>query len=116
MSRDPAYLIDLDNAAVKIMQFTQGLDATAFSADPLKQSAVLYQFTICGEAARRLSAEFKAQHPEIPWSQVIAFRNRVTHDYANVDLQIVWSIITDEISKLRAQLAPLLPIAGGRPG
>src|SRR5438105_12360432 len=106
MERDPAYLVDLDNAARHAVEFVHGMTFDQFRASELTQAAVLYEFTICGEAVRRLSAAFRDAHSEIPWTRIVAFRNRVTHDYANIDLEIVWRILQDEVPALRDQLAP----------
>ncbi len=109
MDRDPGHLIDLDNALKHIECFARGLTPLQFRQDEKTQAAILYQFTICGEAVRRLSTAFREQHPEIEWSQVIAFRNRITHDYSNIDLETVWKILSKEAPELRTKLAPLLP-------
>jgi uncharacterized protein with HEPN domain len=49
------------------------------------------------ESTQRLSAEFKDAHPEIPWSDIAAFRNRVVHGYLTIDLDIVWDIVEREV-------------------
>ena len=58
-----------------------------------------------GEFVNELSATFKAAHPETEWHRIIGFRNIVAHDYGSVDLEILWSIITKNIPKLRTDCA-----------
>jgi uncharacterized protein with HEPN domain len=76
----------------------------AFFGDVLVQSAILHRLALLGEACRAVSAEVREAHPEIPWPQIIAFRNVVVHQYFGVDLDLVWVIVTDNISALRTQL------------
>ncbi|MBC8099621.1 MAG: DUF86 domain-containing protein [Armatimonadetes bacterium] len=46
--------------------------------------------------------------PQIPWQQIRGFRNRIAHDYMNIDLELVWRIITDELTSLASAVAVLL--------
>jgi uncharacterized protein with HEPN domain len=62
---------------------------------PLHQDAILRQLTIVGEAAKRISTEFRTEHPQIPWTKIAGFRDVVVHDYFRVDLQEVWRIVQE---------------------
>ena len=66
MSRDKASLLDIAGSAQLISEFAQGLEKTELAANLEKQSAILYQIVIIGEAVKRLSVEFRQQHPEVP--------------------------------------------------
>jgi uncharacterized protein with HEPN domain len=57
-----------------------------------------------GEACRGLSPELREAHPEIPWPQIVAFRNVVIHEYFGLDLELVWVIVTEHIAALGQQL------------
>jgi len=46
-------------------------------------------------------------HPEIPWAQIIGFRNVIVHEYFGIDLELVWAIVSDHVTTLRAQLDAL---------
>ena len=65
----------------------------AFLSDVLIQSALLHRLSPLGEACRGVSPELRQAHPEIPWAQIIAFRNVVIHQYFGIDLDLVWAII-----------------------
>jgi len=67
MWRDDAYLLDMLLATRKVQQFTQGVTWNQFRGDELLQNAVMRLIQIVGEAARKVSPEFKQAHPEIPW-------------------------------------------------
>ena len=59
---------------------------------------------IVGEAASRVSEPKRAQHPQIPWRQVVALRNRLIHGYDTIDLEILWQIVKNDMPSLVAQL------------
>lgn len=114
--RDEAVLLQIVHAAQAIQAFTSGLDYPAFAADPLRQSAVLYQITIIGEAVKqRLSQSFKDTHPTLPWRAIGSMRNRVVHQYDSIDLVLVWEVVEKDIPALLAALLPLLPTDPGTP-
>lgn len=78
-------------------------------ASPLHQDAILRQLTIHGEAAKRVSAEFRIEHPQVPWTKIAGFRDIVVHDYFRVDLYEVWRIVQEELPALINLLLPLVP-------
>lgn len=96
-------------AARRAQSFVLGLDQQTFSASELHQAAVIRQLEIIGEAANRVSQDFRIQHPEIPWRQIVDMRHRLAHDYRNVDLAIVWDVLQNELEPLKHGLQPLIP-------
>ena len=109
MWRDDAWLLDMLQSARKVLEYARGVSETQFMGDSLRQDAILRQLTILGEACKRISAELKAVHPEIPWKKVAGFRDVVVHDYFGVNLKEVWRIIQDELPALVKLLEPLVP-------
>lgn len=94
--RDNDILVeDILNGCLKISKYTQGLTFDQFKEDDKTIDAVIRNFEIIGEAANNLTDHFKEQHPTIDWYKIRGFRNRIVHDYAGVDLRIVWTIITN---------------------
>src|SRR5689334_24998310 len=91
--RNPQLLIaDMIESGQKIMTYTEGLTYQEFLSDSKTIDAVIRNFEIIGEAANRLTEEFKEQHPEVEWHRIRGFRNRIVHDYSGVDYEIVWQI------------------------
>lgn len=75
--------------------------------DELVQTWIVYHLQIVGEAARALDDTFKAQHPEVPWRRIRAFRNILVHEYFGVDVERVWNVIDTGLPVLKAQLMAL---------
>jgi uncharacterized protein with HEPN domain len=109
MWRDDAHLLDIVLAARKALTFTDGLTFDRFAGSELHQAAVVRMLEIVGEAAGRLSNEFRDSHPDIPWKQIVGMRNRLIHDYTNVDLPRVWEVVSVYLPELVQRIAPLLP-------
>ena len=91
----------------RIARYTQGLDRDAFVHDDKTIDAVVRSLEVIGEAARRLPAEFKARHSEIPWHQIAGLRNRIVHAYFDVDVELVWAVVRAELPGLKAALTKL---------
>jgi len=108
-NREAGYIWDMLQAARRLQQFTTDFDREEYLESILIQSAVERQLEILGEAARRLSEAFLQEHPEIPWSDIIGLRNVIAHQYDDLDLQQLWSVVTENIPELIQQLEPLLP-------
>jgi hypothetical protein len=66
---------------------------------------------VIGEAARHVSPEFTATHPETPWENIVGMRHKVAHDYLGVDEDIVWQVVTEDLPSLVRALEPLVPPA-----
>ncbi len=108
MRHDRLYLTDMLQAAAAIGRFLEGVTEEAFLDDELRQSAVLQKLIMIGEAAARLSPEFKARHPEIEWRDIIAFRNIAVHAYFTVDWRIVWFTAQQDAPLLAAQIGAIM--------
>jgi hypothetical protein len=88
----------------KIERFVSGKGAHDFAEDELLQSAVVRQLEVIGEAAKRVSEERRSKNPEIPWKDIAGMRDKLIHHYFDIDLNVVWKTITDDIPKLKRQL------------
>jgi uncharacterized protein with HEPN domain len=76
MKPDVDLVLDLVNAARLVQTFVGGMSFKEFLADEKTRFAVFSQFVILGEAARRVSQEFRDSHPDVPWREMISMRNR----------------------------------------
>ena len=90
MRRDELYLRDIVQAAGYIAEDIEGLDRTAFLANRTVRDAVVRNLIVIGEACSRVSQAVRDCHPEIPWADIVAFRNILVHAYFGIDWDIVW--------------------------
>ncbi len=75
-----------------------------FCADEVLQDSMMFRLIQISENAKRLSDQFRDEHPEIPWTAVYGLRNRIVHEYGNVDLSIVFNTLKYDIPHLHKQL------------
>jgi len=109
--KDSALLLDMLLAAQKILRFTNGLTRETLADAEMALSAILREFQVIGEAARMLSDDAKAKHSHIPWRVIAGLCNRVIHEYFNIDLDILWATIENNLPKLIQQLEAIVPVA-----
>lgn len=109
MNRDEAALLDIHNAAQRILLFASGLTKANLATNEEKQSAILYQVIVVGEATKRLSTDFRNAHPDVPWKDIAGMRDILAHQYDRVNLETLWDVIQKDIPELIALIAPLLP-------
>ena len=72
--------------------------------DTKTQDAVIRNMEILGEAAKNLSEDFRAAHPNVPWKNMAGARDRLIHHYFGVNLDIVWQIVSTELSKVNEKI------------
>jgi uncharacterized protein with HEPN domain len=97
-------LRDILNSARLIGGYVREVTAEEFQADTEKQDAVMRRIEIIGEATAHLSPETRAAIPALPFRKMRGMRNIVAHDYANVDLNIVWQVATVHVAEVCAVL------------
>jgi uncharacterized protein with HEPN domain len=100
MSRDDGYVLDMLRAARLALDFGREHTQMQFLEDVKTQSAVLHQFTVLGEAVRRVSQSFRDAHPQVPWSEIAGLRSKIIHDYDDIDLDQVWEVIERDLPAL----------------
>jgi uncharacterized protein with HEPN domain len=88
MNRDEAALLDIYNAAQRILIFATGLTKANLATNEEKQSAILYQVIVVGEATKRLSNSFRDTHADIPWKDIAGMRNILADQYKRLRLLI----------------------------
>lgn len=102
--RDRIRLDDIEQVVGKILARSVGLSEVEFNQNEDLQVVLTHFVQIIGEAASRISHEFRDEHPEVPWKDIIGMRNRIVHDYVNVDLEILWSVVTRNVPELERQI------------
>jgi uncharacterized protein with HEPN domain len=100
----PLLIEDIWEAIEKIERYTSGLNHDTFVKDDKTVDSVVRNLEI-GEAANRLTENFRTQHAEIEWRKIIGLRNRIVHDYFNIDVEIVWEIIQKDLPIFKSKLS-----------
>ena len=108
-SEDLVRLRHMLDAARKAVAFSEGRTRNDLDSDEMLSLALVRLLEIIGEAAKRVSEELWQQYPEIPWKQIAGTRDRLIHGYFDVDLDIIWSIIADDLPILIADLGKMIP-------
>lgn len=107
MRSDREKLLDILEAIERTERYTvQGRQA--FEQNELIQTWFIQNLQVVGEAARALSSEIRAQHPEIPWTKMIGMRNILTHNYFEIDFDIVWVVVEQELPILKRGIENIL--------
>ena len=115
MRREILYLSDIIEASGQVGDFIAGIGFDQFQQSELIRSAVVQNLTIIGEAAGRLSPAVRSRAPEVPWPQIVAFRNILVHAYFGIDWNEVWISAKDRCPVLREQVARILTVESERP-
>ena len=109
MTKDPrVYLARILECAQRIERFTAD-GKSRFMRDRMVEDAVMRNFGIIGEAAKRLDDGYRAAHPEIPWRVLAGLRDVLIRQDEGVDLERVWAIVERDLPNLREAIAALLP-------
>jgi len=101
-------LRDILAAITKIERYTAGMDRVSFEADPRTVDAVLHNLEIVGEAAKRIPPRVRQQAEEIEWRKISGMRDLIAHVYFQVDLDIVWDVLTTKLAPLKSAVEQLL--------
>jgi len=106
---DNLYFAHMLDTARKALNKTQRGDRSIYDSDENLRLALAHLVQIIGEAARRVSVEGRAAHPEIPWSEITGMHSKIVHDYMNVDEDVVWAVVTQDLPHLIAALEKIVP-------
>jgi uncharacterized protein with HEPN domain len=96
-------------AAADVAAFVSGRSQADFAGDRLLQAAVERKLSVIGEAVKRLSAEFRSTHCEMPWQQIAGLRDVLVHEYDEVRSDDLWHVATTELPALKTWIDSRLP-------
>lgn len=105
---DLVYVGLIVDSAQEAVDLAASRTKAAYDEDRVLRLALAQLVQRIGEAARRLSPEFRERHSGIPWEAVIGMRNRIVHDYMNVDDEILWATVRSDLPSLLKVLRLLL--------
>ena len=105
---DNVYLLHILDAISMIEEYTQGMSENEFLSHSMAHDAVVRQIEIIGGAARNISDEFKENNSKLPWNKMTAIRNKIIHEYFNINYALVWDTIQDDLPLLKKSIKKLL--------
>jgi uncharacterized protein with HEPN domain len=115
MQRDILLLTEMIDAAEQAQQLTANVTVSELESDRQRRDALLWNFTVLGEAAGQLSAELKDRFPDIPWQQPMRLRNRIVHGYWSIDLEVLHTTATEQLPAFTASLRTALESLSDEP-
>ncbi len=101
IKNDQVYLEHMLEAIVKIENFTKGISRFEFDQNVMIQDAIIRNIEIIGEATKKISKPVIQSHQEVPWSAMAGMRDKLIHDYLDVDLDVVWKTIEVDLPLLK---------------
>ncbi len=106
--RDPWIYVDYISECVQfIREYTSQLTLDRFLSDHQAQDAVIRRFQVMGDAAKSIPEGFKAEHPEIPWREMMAQRDVLVHDYFDINFERLWQTVQNEMPSLDEKVTHL---------
>jgi len=109
MKKDPrVYLAHILECIERIQRYTTK-GKKQFLQESLVQDAVIRNFEVIGEAAKRVPEVYREQNPSIPWKMIAGFRDVLIHNYEGVDVNRVWQIIESDLPQLKNAIVLILP-------
>jgi len=108
MKDDLVYIEHIQSSIDRIRSYAEGFDYDSFLQNQVVQDAIVRQLEIIGEATKRISNQYRNKYPQIPWKVMAGMRDKLIHDYIDVDFRMVWSTTTVDIPELHRLLKNLL--------
>ena len=96
------------DAAREAVSFSKGRCRADLDTDRKLNLSLVRLLEIIGEAARSLSQEFRQEHPDLPWKSMVGIRDRLIHGYFDINLDVVWQTVTEDLPPLIAQLKKIV--------
>lgn len=109
MKKNPVVFLDHVLNSIKLLEeYTQSLSFDDFKSDYEKQDAVIRRLEVIGEAVRNLPEEFVEKYPNIPWRDIMDFRNVLIHQYFDVNIERVWETVQRDLPELKKKIQSIV--------
>ncbi len=107
MRDDRERLVDILEAIERIEKYA-AKGEKAFRRDELIQTWMVRNIEVIGEAARAVSRDLRDRHPEVPWSSIVGMRHVLVHEYFEIDLDIVWRVVSEDLPRLKDSIQSIM--------
>ncbi len=102
------YLLDIKKSCSKILKYTKNKTEDEFRKDHILSDAVEKNLLVIGEAATKISSDFKKENKQIDWKSIVGIRNKIIHEYFDINIDTIWLTATDDIPVLKREILKLL--------
>jgi len=102
------YIQDIIDAFGEVEDFTVGMQFEDFIIEKKTINAVIRSLEVIGEATKKIPDNFRIKYNEIPWKRMAGMRDKLIHDYFGIDLEIVWSVVKNELPPLEPLIQKVL--------
>jgi len=102
------YVEDILTAINEIDDFVKGVTFEDFRKDKKTTNAVIRSMEVIGEAAKNIPKTLREKYKSVPWTKMAGMRNKLIHEYASVDLEIVWQAIKEDFPSVKQLIAEIL--------
>ena len=102
--RDDSRVRHMIVAMKRVLDVSNGMSRDELVGAEQKTESILFNLTIIGEAANNISKEFATKNPEVDWKNIAGVRHKIVHDYADIDYDVIWRIVQDDIPGAYAKL------------
>jgi uncharacterized protein with HEPN domain len=107
-SKDRIRIQHILDEAEEASKYIEAISFEEFIKDGKTVRAVIRSIEVIGEAASRISGEFREEYSNIPWQKIIGMRNRLIHVYFDIDLPVIWQTVKENLPSLIEQLHAIL--------
>lgn len=94
----------------KIQKATAKTTKRKFENSGIIKDGIMYNLQIMSESTKKISKGIKIQTPDIPWSEIRGFRNKLVHEYLGIDDTVVWNVVKKELPRLKKQIIAIIKI------
>ncbi len=108
MKHNEVYLKHIVDELTFLLKTTEGLDYNSFFENEMYTRAFSRSFEIIGEAVKNLSTDFRKKHHEIEWKKIAGMRDKIIHNYFNVDYEILWDAIKNKLPDIKLKIQSIL--------
>ena len=103
------YLEEMHAAMQRILTYTSTCnDFATFESDTMRLEAVIRNFEIMGESVKHVPFRFQRRHPALPWREMSELRNFIVHEFFDVDIEILWEIIRNDLQVNATTLSAII--------
>ena len=102
------FIEDILEAIELIESYVEEMELADFNKDRKTIDAVIRNLEIIGEASKYIPDYIQKKYPEIDWIGIVGLRNRITHEYFGISLEIIWNIVKQELPVLKGQIKIIL--------